>query len=205
MASYTPNLNLYKPDSSDDFGDFRTEFNNNMDIIDQNLGGGGGGGGHTIIDPNGSDMAQRAGLQFTGSCSVTDDAVNDKTIVNISGGGGSVNYSTSEQVIGTWIDGKPIYQKTLTHSGALVVDNSFSNDIVSLSSVDQFISCEGYFRRTNANGLMYSLNGGVRPESGADSYKVTTRFYNGYVQVAVSGYSDIEYIALTVRYTKTTD
>lgn len=44
MASYTPNLNLYKPDSSDDFGDFRAEFNNNMDILDQ----GGGGGGDSV-------------------------------------------------------------------------------------------------------------------------------------------------------------
>ena len=34
MATYTPNLNLYKPDSSDDFGDFRSEFNDNMDKID---------------------------------------------------------------------------------------------------------------------------------------------------------------------------
>lgn len=41
MATYTPNFNLYEPDSMDDFADFRTEFNNNMDIIDQNLGGGG--------------------------------------------------------------------------------------------------------------------------------------------------------------------
>ena len=42
MASYTPNLNLYKPDSTDDFGDFRAEFNNNMDILD------GGGGGDSV-------------------------------------------------------------------------------------------------------------------------------------------------------------
>ena len=204
MATQTTNYNLEKPEATDPFGDFRQSYNSNMDIIDANLGGG-GGGGHTIIDPNGNSLPQENGLQFTGNVSVTDDNVNGRTVVTILGGGGSVNYSTSEQVVGTWIDGKPIYQKTLTHSGALVVDNSFSNDIGSLSSVDQFISCEGYFRRTNANGLMYSLNGGTRPEGSADSYKVATRFYNGYVQVAVSGYSDIEYIALTVRYTKTTD
>lgn len=43
MATYTPNYNLEKPDSSDPFGDFRQSYNSNMDIIDQNLGGGGGG------------------------------------------------------------------------------------------------------------------------------------------------------------------
>lgn len=86
MGTYTPNLHLYKPDESDPFGEFREKFNDNMDALDN--GGGGGGGGHTIIDENDAPMTQRAGLQFTGSCSVTDDAVNDKTVVNISGGGG---------------------------------------------------------------------------------------------------------------------
>ena len=42
MATYTTNYNLYKPESTDDFGDFRSEFDNNMDIIDANMGGGGG-------------------------------------------------------------------------------------------------------------------------------------------------------------------
>ena len=46
MASYTPNLNLYKPDSTDDFGDFREAFNDNMEKIDQ----GGGGSSYTAGD-----------------------------------------------------------------------------------------------------------------------------------------------------------
>ena len=79
MASYTPNLNLYKPDSTDDFGDFRAEFNNNMDILDQ----GGGGSGHTIEDGSGTAMTARANLQFVNCTSVTDDSVNDRTIVQV--------------------------------------------------------------------------------------------------------------------------
>lgn len=47
MATHTPNLNLYKPDSTDDYADFREEFNSNMDKIDQ---GGGGSGGHTYLN-----------------------------------------------------------------------------------------------------------------------------------------------------------
>lgn len=39
MASYTPNLNLYKPDATDNFGDFRSEFDNNMDILDSAISG----------------------------------------------------------------------------------------------------------------------------------------------------------------------
>lgn len=42
MSTYTTNYNLEKPDASDNFEDFRANYNQNMDIIDQNLGGGGG-------------------------------------------------------------------------------------------------------------------------------------------------------------------
>ena len=48
--------------------------------------GGGGSGGHTIIDPDGTSMAQEDGLQFGGSVvSVVDDSANNKTIVTVSG------------------------------------------------------------------------------------------------------------------------
>ena len=42
MGTYTPNLNLYKPDPTDDYEDFLPEFNDNMNKIDQSGGGGGG-------------------------------------------------------------------------------------------------------------------------------------------------------------------
>ncbi len=163
MASYTPNLNLYKPDDSDDYDDFREKFNENMDKIDGNggnqniaeeyddtatyavgdyviyngllykcdtavataetfdptkwthvvvtdeMGGGGGSGGHTIIDESDTSMPQRTGLQFTGNVSVTDDAVNDKTIVDVI----PEIYSTTERKIGKWIDGSDLFQITV--------------------------------------------------------------------------------------------
>lgn len=51
MSTRTPNLGLYKPDSNDPLADFRTEFNNNMDILDN--GGGGGGGNVNDVLVNG--------------------------------------------------------------------------------------------------------------------------------------------------------
>lgn len=50
MATLTPNYNLGKPDATDQYGLFRQLFNDNMDIIDENLGGGGGGGGGNVDD-----------------------------------------------------------------------------------------------------------------------------------------------------------
>ena len=82
MATYTLNYGLYKPDSSDAFGDFRSEFNDNMDIIDQNLGGG-GSGGHTIVDESGTNLPSESKLQFTDGLQAVDDGVNGKTVVSL--------------------------------------------------------------------------------------------------------------------------
>ena len=79
MATYTPNLNLGKPESSDQFSAFRQLFNDNMDILDT----GGGGSGHTIEDGSGTAMTARANLQFVNCTSVTDDSVNDRTVVTV--------------------------------------------------------------------------------------------------------------------------
>lgn len=54
----------------------------------------------------------------TGGTKIAEVTINgDMTEVYApSGGSGGINYSTQEQVIGTWIDGKPLYQKTITLS-----------------------------------------------------------------------------------------
>lgn len=83
-------------------------------------------GGHVIVDPTGSSLPQENKLQFKGA-KVTDDATSNTTIVepeelanddidDIVSAVPNVtrpaeNYSTEEQVIGTWIDNKPLYRK----------------------------------------------------------------------------------------------
>lgn len=125
MATYTPILNLYKPDASDPFGEFRKKFNDNMDILDN----GGGGGGHTIYDENGSAMTQRAGLEFTGSVSVSDDSENDKTIVDILGG----------NVYGAFIDTDRVIKATTTISGVTTVTYTATEDcIVTFTGVSDY-------------------------------------------------------------------
>lgn len=82
MATRTTNFGLYKPDPSDDFENFREEFNANMDEIDENLGGG-GSGGHTIVDESGVDLPNESKLQFTDGLQAVDDNVNGKTVVSL--------------------------------------------------------------------------------------------------------------------------
>lgn len=43
----------------------------------------GDGGGHVIEDGNGTEMTDRSGLQFVNATSVTDDPVNDRTVVTV--------------------------------------------------------------------------------------------------------------------------
>ena len=79
MATYTPNYNLSKPESTDTQASLVSAYRNNMDIIDQNMGG----GGHVIEDNSGTEMTQRANLQFKNVTGVSDDSVNDRTIVQV--------------------------------------------------------------------------------------------------------------------------
>lgn len=57
-------------------------------VTDEMGQGGGGTGGHTIIDENGNSMTARAGLQFVGGADVSDDSINNKTIVDLASAGG---------------------------------------------------------------------------------------------------------------------
>ena len=87
MSSLTPNYGLEKPAPNDPFEDFLQSYNRNMDEIDENMGGG-SSAGHTIENPSGTDMPARGKLQFTGGVTLTDDPDNNRTIVNVTGGGG---------------------------------------------------------------------------------------------------------------------
>lgn len=73
-------------------------------LIMSEVAAGGGGGGTTVIaNPAGAATDTLNKLQVA------------STIYQIpSGGGGSHTYSTTEQIVGTWIDGKTVYEKTFT-------------------------------------------------------------------------------------------
>ena len=107
------------------------------------ISGGGGSGGHTIVDGEGVSLEQRTNLQFNGTYS-EDNATDDTTEINVvremtkaefdelteDEKTGLINitdvtanaddkfqpiiYSGEEREVGVWINGKPLYQKTLT-------------------------------------------------------------------------------------------
>lgn len=202
MATYTPNFNLSKPEPTDEYQDFLDSYGDNMDIIDLNMGGGGGGGGHTIVDPTGTDMPQESKLQFTGAVNVSDDAVNGMTVVDVEGGGNyylNTIYSTEEKKVGYYVDGKPLYQKSI-NIGAVASNNVKVIDITSLNvdSVADYIATA-----VLTNGWKVPL---PQTHTSSFGYQAFCRLSSS-TQLAVGVGSSIGISDgyVTLQYTKTTD
>ena len=106
-------------------------------------------------------------------------------IQNFNGGGLLNNYSTEEQVIGTWIDGKPIYRRTIEKNVSINANDWSTIEIA--TNEDVFINSFAYKRSNNFVG-----------------HFTGTRIYNGKLQViGISITTENLYIVL--EYTKTTD
>lgn len=163
MGTYTPNLNLYKPDPTDDYEDFLPEFNDNMDKLDN----GGGGGGHTIVNPNGTDMPTEGKLQFTGNVTVTDDNVNGKTVVNITGGGGGGVSNFTETVLAT---ASSFSDMTVDFSTAYDAFIFYANDVTNQKSENYFFTRSEITDAINNNLVISMYPYGA---SGYCQYRIT--------------------------------
>lgn len=100
------------------------------------------------------------------------------------------NYSTDEQVVGTWVDGKPIYQKTIFFNPVMYVSSTaWSATNEDVSNVENIISGEGYSidGSRQSRPMCLFLDGVLKIMSGRDNVGSDS----------ISG--------VTYRYTKTTD
>ena len=103
----------------------------------------------------------------------------------------NVHYSTDEQVIGTWIDGKTLYQKTYSGTLGGTVGSDVSNyKMTDLSDIDTIVSISGtlqgitpinsYYASDNYN--MVFVNGAKNglycngKNIGGNTYKVTIQY-----------------------------
>ena len=99
------------------------------------------------------------------------------------------NFSTDEKVIGTWVDGKPLYQKTweFTNYVELSSTNWYTTNI-SNSNIQNIV----YSKATNSGGTCWSVSANC--DSGSYVQLLAIRDNSGFA---------IKY--LTLQYTKTTD
>lgn len=129
----------------------------------------------------------------------------DGTQVNILGdftpdGFPAIHYSTDEQIIGTWISGKPLYQKTITGSATFNTTDYVTIGVLNAGVV--VINFFGYYKK---DGSTFNLNTpnpsnynyGRSTVIDADGVTIKGKFGTG-----VTGTYDY---AVTVQYTKTTD
>ena len=113
--------------------------------------------------------------------------------------GGSTNYSTEEQVVGTWIDGKPVYQKTL-QTGA--IQSGQAKNVLSDSTIDSVIDIWGFGIQENSSIII------PVPRAGGTSGVVAIGwFFNaGNLKIELSNNQiAISNSFITLQYTKTTD
>ena len=120
------------------------------------------------------------------------------------------DYSTSEKIVGTWIDGKPIYQKTFTSTMPTVTtDGSFVHSFMSVgSSVNEFIRLDAMMKTSNylfaplerdsstSNGMVQAYVSGMSNSYGTSSDRNKIRISNSAVNF--SGYT----VYITAQYTK---
>lgn len=109
------------------------------------------------------------------------------------GGGGSINYSTDEQVIGTWIDGRTLYEKTYylpTQTGShMALDNTINTSNADVCFVTNFSYKFGNY----INGLPMGY------EVGLNSNEGVFIDFNHSINPFGSGLSEIY---VTIRYVK---
>ena len=122
--------------------------------------------------------------------------------------GSDTDYSTDEKIVGTWIDGKPIYQKTIVDKTPIVTTDgtSIGKRITISADLDKVITYNIYHEWNNGNnaGLLndsYTISGGA------------IRFIRAFIDYAQNeiaivtdrdAFSNAD-IYITIQYTKTTD
>lgn len=108
-----------------------------------------------------------------------------------------LNYSTSEQVIGTWIDGKPLYRKTVDCG---LGPNATRKDVpAGISNPDLIVNLYGF---SISYGACTPINN-ARPDNTAAANGVY--FENGNVVIRTGVDRSTATFYVTIEYTKTTD
>jgi hypothetical protein len=107
----------------------------------------------------------------------------------------AVHYSTDEQVVGTWIDGSTVYEKTITISG--VVSGITQ---ISMSGIKDFISYSGYIKD---NWNPASLLPIPRVASDGNNVGIGNVYADYFTLIVPSAFGSRLYDPIiTIRYTK---
>ena len=168
----------------------------------------------TVISYPGSEVADR----------LTTRPTNTSVLYCIKAVAAGDVYSTTERVVGTWIDGKKVYEKTLEITDFSMIDTSlrsrkwytiYNND--SETFYDECVIKSGYLLYTESGRKNYcGLNEFLNAESNPECYTITRSsisdthtltifiLLSGLMPLRSTEYTNKKVI-VTIRYTKTTD
>ena len=127
--------------------------------------------------------------------------------------GSDTDYSTTEKIVGTWIDGKPLYQRTfnIASNSYITNANSRSNSIIadlSSSNIDYLIIKNAVYHATNGNYeyFPYSYidsNGDLQRIMWLDWVDNTSQVFVWIANFTNAQMTSTCGISFTVQYTKT--
>jgi len=119
--------------------------------------------------------------------------------------GGGHHYSTTEQVIGTWIDGKPVYEKTIY---CTIASGSETNTPHGISDISQIISIDAVTIKASNTNEDFRPIPFTYATSSTDSKwyaGVTITKNNVYIEAGQSFGNRHTACYVVLKYTKTTD
>ena len=112
-------------------------------------------------------------------------------------------YSADEKVVGTWIDGRPVYERTVEISDNRVVNGSF--EIIVLENIDFLVSQNVTFRDVYQNGAKFILSNYAPTISGWTQGSLIYVNSNNNLIFRFDGAGGELKIFGVIQYTKTTD
>jgi len=111
------------------------------------------------------------------------------------------SYSTTEQVVGKWIDDKPIYQKVLIDDYTPSSSSRVYTDFMNLSelNIDTIISVNGFIVENDTPKVKFMNFADGSPY--AFAYDTNTK----YLQILSTDNITLTHVTAVIQYTKTTD
>lgn len=110
-----------------------------------------------------------------------------------------ITYSTTEKEVGTWTDGKKVYQKTYVNVPVTANTSSTTIDVLSYMGATQLIAVEGYITQTETYGpTTYTIGSYISANRHSGVYVDTSSVINVYHENTANAQT----ITLTIKYLK---
>lgn len=116
---------------------------------------------------------------------------------------GAILYDTEEKVIGKWINGKPLYEKTFKTTVNVTGSTEYFSNVIVEDAEEYFIKNAFCTENENGTGAIQMI--GSINFNGNYDYNITSFNLNTGRWWIIRGGGTSPYTTIIVRYTKTTD